>query len=267
MTPSPSDQDLGRRVEELADQLAGARENVAATLTALAHELRSPLVKIFGFADLLGKKYRGRLDDPGNEYLDWIKNECRRMDASLDGMLQLLQIERAEIKRKEIDLSAAATAIFHELQENAPERRVELRIQPGLRVAADPCLLPRALRCLLENAWKFTGKQEAGRIEFYLREEQGRPRYYIRDNGAGFNMDQAYRLFLPFQRLHAESDFPGLGIGLALVKRIIERHGGEVFAAAEEGKGATFSFTLGQAGRDCSSGKSPQPRADSMRVL
>jgi len=161
-------------------------------------------------------------------------------------VLYLSRVTRAELRDQEVDLSELAGTIAGRLQEAEPERRVELKIRPGLVVTGDGQLLKIALENLLENAWKFTARQPEARIEFGATQVSGEPTYFFRDNGAGFDMTYAGRLFGPFQRLHAQHDFPGSGIGLATVQRIIHRHGGRVWAEGLVGQGATFYFTLGR---------------------
>jgi light-regulated signal transduction histidine kinase (bacteriophytochrome) len=169
------------------------------------------------------------------------------MSQLIDDVLHLSKVSRAELRQQEVDLSALATAILERLRESEADRVMETRVRPGVTVTGDGRLLRIALANLLENAWKFTARVPAGRIEFGMTTAAGEPTYFVRDNGAGFDMAYADRLFGPFQRLHLASEFPGSGIGLATVQRIIHRLGGRVWAEGLVGQGATFSFTLGRA--------------------
>jgi light-regulated signal transduction histidine kinase (bacteriophytochrome) len=161
-------------------------------------------------------------------------------------VLYLARVSRAELRQQEVDLSAVAAAVVERLRETEPAREVEVRIRPGMMVTGDGQLLRIALENLLGNAWKFTARASAPRIEFGLSQVAGEPAYFVRDNGAGFDMAYVDKLFTPFQRLHLASEFPGSGIGLATVQRIVHRHAGRVWAEGLSGQGATFHFTLGR---------------------
>jgi light-regulated signal transduction histidine kinase (bacteriophytochrome) len=161
-------------------------------------------------------------------------------------VLYLSRVTRADLRDQDVDLSALAALILSRLQESEPDRKVETKIRPGVMVRGDGQLLRIALENLLENAWKFTSKQAEARIEFGVTQAAGEPTYFVRDNGAGFDMTYADRLFGPFQRLHPQGEFTGSGIGLATVQRIVHRHGGQVWAEGLVGQGATFQFTLGR---------------------
>ncbi len=187
-----------------------------------------------------------RLDPDGQRFLDRIQEASRQMSQLIDDVLHLSKVSRAELRQQEVDLSGLAGAIIERLREVDPERVVEARVRPGVTVTADGRLLRIALANLLENAWKFTAREPTGRIEFGMTVSAGEPAYFVRDNGAGFDMAYADRLFGPFQRLHLASEFPGSGIGLATVQRIIYRMGGRVWAEGMVGQGATFTFTLGR---------------------
>jgi light-regulated signal transduction histidine kinase (bacteriophytochrome) len=188
--------------------------------------------------------YGDGLDDQGRSYLDWVRAETQRMGQLIDDMLSLSRVSRGEMRREPVDLSALVQNIAGKLRQTEPERQVEFTIQPGLAVTGDPRLLEMALFNLLENAWKFTGKQPAARIEFGGMEQDGEPVFFFRDNGSGFDMAYASNLFGAFQRLHQDLEFPGTGIGLATVQRVIDRHGGRIWAEAAVDQGATFYFTL-----------------------
>jgi light-regulated signal transduction histidine kinase (bacteriophytochrome) len=167
------------------------------------------------------------------------------MSRLIDDMLKLSRLSRAEMHVEEVNLSELVTFIAGELKNNQPDRQVEITIAPDVVAKGDRSLLQILLTNLLENAWKFTGKCSQSQIEFGVSQQDGNPAYFIKDNGAGFSMAHAGKLFQPFQRLHTNRDYPGSGIGLATVQRIINRHGGRIWAEAEVGKGATFHFSLG----------------------
>jgi light-regulated signal transduction histidine kinase (bacteriophytochrome) len=187
-----------------------------------------------------------RLDENGRRFMDRIQEASRQMSQLIDDVLYLSKVSRAEVRQQEIDLSGLVETILERLREAEPGRVVETRVRPGVIVDADGRLLRIALTNLLENAWKFTAREPSARIEFGMLTATVEPTYFVRDNGAGFDMAYADRLFGPFQRLHLASEFPGSGIGLATVQRIIHRLGGRVWAEGVVGQGATFSFTLGR---------------------
>jgi two-component system sensor histidine kinase/response regulator len=213
---------------------------------AVSHDLRAPLRRIEAFSRAVLESQHERLDADGRRYFDRIQEASRQMSQLIDDVLHLSKVSRAELRQQEVDLSALATAILERLREAEPDRRVETRIRPGVVVSGDGQLLRIALTNLLENAWKFTARRPEPRIEFGLLSAAGDNTYFVRDNGAGFDMTHADRLFDPFQRLHLPSEFPGSGIGLATVRRIIHRMGGRVWAEGMVGQGATFHFTLGR---------------------
>jgi light-regulated signal transduction histidine kinase (bacteriophytochrome) len=168
------------------------------------------------------------------------------MSRLIDDVLYLARVTRADMREQEVDLSGLVTLLLDRIREAEPDRQVEVKVRPGIRVAADGQLLRIAVANLLENAWKFTATTPAARIEFGVTNAGGEPTYFVRDNGAGFDMAYVDRLFGPFQRLHRASEFPGTGIGLATVQRIVHRHGGRVWAEGMLGQGATFHFTIGR---------------------
>ena len=214
---------------------------------AVSHDLRAPLRRIEAFSRAVLESQRDRLDADGRRFFDRIQEASRQMSQLIDDVLHLSKVSRAELRQQDVDLSALATAIVERLREAEPDRVVETRIRPGVVVSGDGQLLRIALSNLLENAWKFTARQPAACIEFGLISLAGDSTYFVRDNGAGFDMTYADRLFGPFQRLHLATEFPGSGIGLATVRRIIHRMGGRVWAEGLVGRGATFHFTLGRA--------------------
>lgn len=210
----------------------------------IAHDLRAPLRGINGFSNILLEDHAAKLDAEGREHLTRIAEAAGRMGRIIDELLDLSSLTRAELRRETVDLSALARRVADELRHGAPERRTIFDIQSDLTVEGDPRLLRVALANLLENAWKFTSKQPEATIEFGITESGGTPIYFVRDDGVGFDMNYADKLFEAFQRLHSTSEFEGVGIGLAAVQRVVERHGGRVWAESEVGNGATFYFTL-----------------------
>jgi PAS domain S-box-containing protein len=249
--------ELEERVRERTAELEVANKELESFTYAVSHDLRAPLRSIDGFSRALLEDYRDRFDETGKDYLRRVRNATQRMGNLIDDLLTLSRITRSEIRQESVHLSAVAREIAAELQKDDPEREVEFDIHAGIRAKADPNLLRVALQNLLHNAWKFTGRAASAKIDVGTMRQRGRPVYYVRDNGAGFDMAYADRLFGAFQRLHSESEFPGTGVGLATVQRIVRRHGGEVWAEGAVDRGATFYFTLGQGraakGRDESS--------------
>jgi signal transduction histidine kinase len=211
---------------------------------SVSHDLRRPLRSIDGFSQALREDYADRLDGQAQEYLQRVCAASQRMGQLIDDMLSLSQLTSGEMRRTTVDLSAMAEAIAIEMQKRKQERQVETIIAPGLVVNADARLLRIALENLLVNAYKFTEKQFQSRIELGVTQREDEAVYFVRDNGAGFDMAYADKLFGPFQRLHSADEFEGTGIGLATVQRVIHRHGGRVWAEGEVEKGATFFFTL-----------------------
>jgi light-regulated signal transduction histidine kinase (bacteriophytochrome) len=239
--------DLERRVQERTCDLESANQELEAFAYSASHDLRTPLQSIDGWGQALAEDYGDRLDKTGLGYLATIRGEAKRMRQLIDALLQLSRVARSEMSREPVDLSALATEMAATLRQHDPGRAAEIVIAPGLTARGDPVLLRTVLQNLLGNAWKFTAKTAAARIEFgQARRDDGRPAFFVRDNGAGFDRAFAAKLFLPFQRLHRQEEFAGTGIGLSLVKRIITRHGGEVWAEGEVGQGATFWFTLAE---------------------
>ena len=236
--------DLERRVAERTRQLAATNQELDSFAYSVSHDLRAPLRGIDGFSLALLEDYSDKLDDTGRDYLQRVRAGCVRMGGLIDDLLQMSRLTRGELHRETIDLSEMASAVAEELRRQAPERRVETRITPGLKSFADRTLMRAVLDNLIGNAWKFTGKTAHPVIEFGSRREGGQDLFFVRDNGAGFNMEYQGQLFKAFQRLHATLEFEGTGIGLATVQRIIHRHGGRIWAEAAEGQGATFFFTL-----------------------
>ena len=238
--------ELAETRAELVRELEHKNRELESFSYAVSHDLRAPLRRIDSFSRAILESQADRLDDSGRKFLVRVREASQQMSQLIDDVLYLSRVTRAELRDQEVDLSELAGTIAGRLQEAEPERRVELKIRHGLVVTGDGQLLKIALENLLENAWKFTARQPEARIEFGATQVSGEPTYFFRDNGAGFDMTYAGRLFGPFQRLHAQHDFPGSGIGLATVQRIIHRHGGRVWAEGLVGQGATFYFTLGR---------------------
>lgn len=226
-----------------------ANRELEAFSYSVAHDLRAPLRSIDGFSNVLLADYSDKpLDQQGRHYLERVRAGTQRMGALIDDLLSLARLTRTPLTRERIDLTFLAQKIIGELAGRDSARNVDVQVADDLVILADRSLLVVMLENLLGNAWKFTSKQSLARIEVG-QEEYGKGDekvFFVRDNGAGFEMEYAKRLFAPFQRLHAEADFPGIGIGLATVHRIVARHAGRVWAEAKVGRGATFFFTLGE---------------------
>ena len=237
--------ELEARVEQRTAELVVANKNLEAFTYSVAHDLRSPLRALSGYSEALTEDYGDRLDETGRWYTERIQAATERMGALIDDLLNLSQVSRAEMSLGPVDLSTEVAAIAGELQTREPGRRVRFALQDGVWVNADRTLIRTVLQNLVENAWKYTAKRDDATIEFgTTAAEDARVCCYVRDNGAGFDPAYVAKLFQPFQRLHAVTEFPGTGIGLASVRRIIERHGGRVWAEGAVGRGATFYFTL-----------------------
>lgn len=238
-------EDLERRVIERTAELTAANKELEAFSYSVSHDLRAPLRGIDGFSQALMDRYSDKLDDKAKHYLNRIRAGTQRMGELIDDLLTLSRVTRTEMRRKEVDLSAIATEIATELKFTEPDRDVEFAIAPGLIVNGDAQLLRVVLENLLNNAWKFTSTRIQTKIEFNaILQVDAKCAYFVRDNGAGFDMAYSNKLFGAFQRLHSVTQFPGTGIGLATVQRIIHRHGGKVWAVGAVEEGATFYFTL-----------------------
>jgi PAS domain S-box-containing protein len=237
--------ELETRVRRRTAQLEAANKELEAFAYSVSHDLRAPLRGIDGWSLALLEDYGGRLDATAHKHLDRVRAETQRMGLLIDDLLQLSRVTRSEMSTAVVDLSSIATAIAARLRERAPERRIEFEIRNGVSTVGDERLIEIALDNLLSNAVKFTGPVEHARVEFGSSTSGGEHLYYVRDNGVGFDMAYSKTLFGAFQRLHKAAEFPGTGIGLATVQRIIHRHGGRVWAESEPGKGTTFYFTIG----------------------
>ena len=238
--------ELAETRAELVRDLEHKNRELESFSYAVSHDLRAPLRRIDSFSRAMLESQAEKLDNSGRRYLERVREASQHMSQLIDDVLYLSRVTRADLRDQEVDLSAVANLILTRLQESDPARKLELKVRPGVVVTGDGQLLRIALENLLENAWKFTGRQAEARIEFGVTQASGEPTYFVRDNGAGFDMTYADRLFGPFQRLHPQGEFPGSGIGLATVQRIIHRHGGRVWAEGLVGQGATFQFTLGR---------------------
>lgn len=236
---------LEQRVRERTEELRHSVLEMETFCYTVSHDLRTPLRGIHGFSSILQQEYGDCLDESGREYLRRIAGAAGRMGELIDDLLELSRVTRDELRRERVDLSALAAEIDEELRAGHTERPAEFVVEPGLVASGDSSLLRAALSNLLHNAWKFSSRNPAARIEVGARAEGGERVFFVRDNGIGFDMQFADKLFLPFHRLHAAEGFEGTGIGLAAVQRIVERHGGKVWAESSPGQGATFFFTLG----------------------
>ena len=213
---------------------------------AVSHDLRAPLRRIDSFAGALEESHAGGLDATGLRFLGNIREAAQQMSQLIDDVLHLARVTRAELRQHEVDLSALVEHSIERHREAEPGRQVTPRIRPGVVTRGDGPLLRIAIDNLVDNAWKFTGARPAAEIEFGSAQVEGETAYFVRDDGVGFDMAHAGKLFGPFQRLHLASEFPGSGIGLATVQRIVHRHGGRVWAESKPGEGAAFWFTLGR---------------------
>jgi PAS domain S-box-containing protein len=214
---------------------------------SVAHDLRAPLRAIDGFSAMLLEDHGADLQAPARLNLDRVREAAQRMGGLIDGLLSLGRLTRVDLHREQVDLSSLARTTFERLRQNQPERAVEFVVRDGLTPRGDRALLGAALENLIGNAWKFTRDRPDARIELGSSEQDGETCYFVRDNGAGFDMAYASKLFGVFQRLHRPSEFEGTGIGLATVQRIVKRHGGRIWGEGKVGEGACFRFTLGVA--------------------
>lgn len=250
---------LERRVRERTEELMLANEELEAFSSSVSHDLRNPLNAIDGFSALLEMDLAQQSEAQSRQQLGHVREAARRMGAIINDLLTLARAGRGPLHRDEVDLSAIAREVLTRLARAEPDRRVEVRVAPGLRAQCDAGLARIALENLLSNAWKYSSKKSLSCIEFDVQSgnDDGRDVFFVRDNGAGFDPGKAAKLFRPFQRLHPESEFTGVGVGLTTVRRVAQRHGGEVWATAAPGEGATFFFTLERA----------QPRPDGLDEL
>jgi PAS domain S-box-containing protein len=237
--------DLNKSLVRHTTELEAANKELEAFSYSVSHDLRAPLRGIDGFSSAVIDEYGDKLDEQGKEYLNRVRQASKHMSDLINDLLRLSRLSRAEMNIQDVNLSEVAQSVIEELNSTQPERKAEFAISPGIIAKVDKSLLTIALQNLLGNSWKFTNKCPLARIEFGVTEQSGEKCYFIRDNGAGFNMQYSDKLFQPFQRLHSADEYEGTGIGLALVQRVIRRHGGRVWAESEQSKGATFYFTVG----------------------
>jgi PAS domain S-box-containing protein len=228
-----------------SEELSAANKELEAFSYSVSHDLKNPLNTISGFVQILSEDYWESIDGNGRDYLKRIAQGTDKMRSIINNLLNFSRIEKQKIRREEIDLSEMTRRIISDLHYSQPKKRVHVIIQQGIKANADSQMLNIVLTNLLNNAWKYTSKKENPQIEVGTMKEGDKTVYFVSDNGAGFDMKLADRLFVPFQRLHAEKEYTGTGIGLAIVERVIKKHGGRVWAESEVGKGATFYFTLG----------------------
>jgi signal transduction histidine kinase len=236
---------LEQRVAERTEELQMANQELEAFSYSVSHDLRAPLRSINGFSQALLEDFGEQINEEGRGYLQRLRVNAVQMGELIDAMLLLSRVSRADLVRESVDLSDMAQTLVGSLAESEPARQVEWVIAPGLTAQGDARLLHALLDNLLSNAWKYSSKAAQPRVELGMAERDGQPCFFVRDNGAGFDMALAGKLFKPFQRLHTDREFAGIGIGLATVQRIINRHGGWVRAEAAPGKGAAFYFSLG----------------------
>jgi signal transduction histidine kinase len=236
--------ELEQRVVERTAELEAAYKELEAFSYSVSHDLRAPLRAIDGFGQVLQEEFEGRLSADGDDALRRVRGATRRMGELIDDLLKLSRVSQGELRHERVDLSEIARDVAEGHRRLEPDRQVGVVIVPGAVVEGDPQLLRVVLENLLDNAFKFTSKRADARIEFGTREDDGKAVYFVRDNGVGFDVAYVEKLFGAFQRLHSAVEFPGTGIGLATVRRIVHRHGGSVRAEGVPGEGATFSFTL-----------------------
>jgi signal transduction histidine kinase len=236
--------ELEQRVAARTAELEAANKELESFAYTVSHDLRAPLRSIEAFSRAIEEEKAGTLDDAGKDYLRRVRASASHMSQLIEAILRLSRITRGELNRASVNLSVLVKNLADELKKAEPGRRVEFIIAEGLTAEGDPTMLRAVVDNLIRNAWKFTGKRPKAKIEFGSTRRDGKTVFLVRDDGAGFDMNYASRMFMPFQRLHQTAEFPGIGIGLATVQRIIHRHGGAIWAEGEVGKGATFYFAL-----------------------
>ena len=249
--------ELEDRVAERTAGLEAANRELESFTYAVSHDLRAPLRAISGFTQAVVEDYAPKLDEEGQGMLMRVHRATGHMTQLVDDLLKLSRIDSKPPVCTDVNLSEIVAGIGETLRERAPERQLQMTIQPDVYAQCDGRLVEIVLTNLLENAWKFTARTPAAEIEFGQEDDGGRPTYFVRDNGAGFEMAYCDKLFQPFQRLHTAEQFPGTGIGLATVARIVRAHGGKIWAASERDKGAKFSFQLGHAASRATPGGPP----------
>jgi len=236
----PADEEIRR----LKQDLQSARKDLETFSFFVSHDLRAPLRAIAGFSQIVLRDSAGTLDAGAKDYLQRVVAATERLERQINDVLILSRVTQIQIQRVTVDLSAIAASVISELRQRDAQRKVEFTAVHGAIVQGDGQMLRIVLENMLGNAWKFTAPREAAKIEFGVDQVEGSRAYFVRDNGVGFNMAYVSRLFIPCQRLHSANDFPGAGIGLATVQRIVHRHGGRVWAEGAVDQGATFYFTI-----------------------
>ena len=231
-------------LERRAFELNAVNRELEAFAYTVSHDLKAPLRSIEGFARAIMEDYNDKLDETGKDYVRRVTSASQRMTQLIEAMLNMARLTAGELHEKTVDLSALAQGTAHNLQHKEPQRQVEFTIHPNVRIKGDATMLQIVLQNLFDNAWKFTSKHPTAQIEFGVTDMDGKMVYFVRDDGAGFDMQFAGNLFQPFKRMHTETEYPGLGIGLAIAHRIIIRHGGRMWAEGSVEKGATFYFAL-----------------------
>jgi len=241
---SKLNEDLEKRVQQRTAELQLANRELEAFSYSVSHDLRTPLSAIDGFARILYKDFYNALGDEYKDYLNRIISASEKMSNLITGLLNLSRISRVELNREEVRVDLTATTIINRLTKSAPSRNLKVTIQPDITVCADSELLTIAMENLLNNAWKFTRYNKDAEVQIGTIEHNGNMACFVKDNGAGFNMKESEKLFNPFQRFHDNKKFEGSGIGLATVKRIIDKHGGSIWAESEVDKGTTIYFII-----------------------
>ncbi len=238
------DAEVERRVAERTSDLESTNRDLESFGYTISHDLHAPLRSICAFATTLMEDYSEQLGPDGMEQVSRVQQGTKRMQQLVDGLLELSRIGRGDLKIEHVDLSDTARQVLADLEASSPPRQVDVSIADGIYADGDAGMLQSVMINLIGNAWKYSAKNPRAEIEFGLSTRDGRPAYFVRDNGVGFSMDNRERVFEPFQRLHKESDYEGVGVGLTTAARVIERHGGRLWAESEIGKGATFYFTI-----------------------
>ncbi len=242
--PRQGNADAGRLGRVSARQIAEALEDAETFAEAASHDLRAPLRQMRGYVSLIVSSFGEDLPHEAVALLQRVDGVARRMDALLQALCVMSAVSRRRARFTWCDLGAVAASVLAHLGEQNPERAVTVKIEPRMRVRADAWLVRTLLECLLGNAWKYSSRTENAMIEFGRTVHAGRAWFFVRDNGAGFDMQYAGKLFEPFHRLHSQRDFEGTGLGLAIAQRVVQRHGGSIRGESEPGKGAIFFFTL-----------------------
>jgi len=235
---------LNRSLQSRNRALEAVNKELEAFAYTVSHDLRSPLRSIHGFGEALQRSAAAKLSPEESKWLQKVLDAAARMDRLTEDLLRLSRITRSQLKREVVNLAQVAREVVHELRQTDPQRDIAFAISDSLEVQADPALMRVALGNLLENAWKYTGRRPQALVSFGRQQRDGQTVFCVRDNGAGFDMAYAAKLFAPFQRLHSAREFSGSGVGLACVARIIHKHGGRIWADGKTGEGAAFFFTL-----------------------